>query len=70
MPNNGAKNPKEVVSISVSSRTIEVVDEVCEMWDMSKSFLFERAVKSYIGAQLATNPMGWKKVYRSMLDES
>lgn len=70
MPDGEPKNPKETLSISVTSRTIEVVEEVCEMWGMSRSFLFERAVKTYIGSKIAKDPYGWKRLYKHLIDES
>ena len=59
-----ARSPKETITVSVSSKTIELLDIASVLFGHdNRSKLVERPIKEHIVRKLSENPLFWAKVY-------
>ena len=59
----GKPNPKEQMSISVSSSTVEGAKLFCEIMEITNfSDFANSALRNEVGRRLADNPLSWDQV--------
>jgi hypothetical protein len=59
----GRNNPKEGVSISISSSTVEGAKLFCEIMEITNfSDFCNSALRNEVGRRLADNPLSWDQV--------
>lgn len=61
-----AKNPTENVSIAVDANVLSLVDHLSCALDLTRSQIFNRAVKLYLCTQLTKEPSFWEAEYQRL----
>ena len=57
--------PTEPVSISIQIALLDRVDRYCNRRDLNRSQVFQRAMKRFLAAELAEDPLFWEGLYEN-----
>lgn len=59
--------PKESTSVSISSKLLMMIDELCEQKGLSRSGFIEQASMDYILKLMRDDPELWKELYHRIM---
>ena len=60
----------ETVSITFPSKTLQILDSICDRKDFARSGFVNRAVKKYILLQQCNDSVIWDSVYHNEINKS